>query len=119
MIYLVTSFVYAVREFIFVAMPAWSYSSSESFQFCRSRKAFTISFKNAIDDIIQAEEQSVVEEQPEAKKEPWDFSREKSQATFACGDGIVIRPITTEDQEFYRSVRMQYSLIYKSAYYNA
>lgn len=75
--------------------------------------------KNAIDDIIQAEEQSVVEEQPEAKKEPWDFSREKSQATFVCGDGIVIRPITPEDQEFYRSVRMQYSLIYKSAYYNA
>ena len=75
--------------------------------------------KNAIDDIIQAEEQSVVEEQPEAKKEPWDFSREKSQATFVYGEGIVIRPITQEDREFYRSIRMQYSLIYRSAHYAA
>ena len=75
--------------------------------------------KNAIDDIIQAEEQSAVEEQPAIEKEPWDFSYEKSQSAFVCGDGIVIRPIMPGDQEFYRSVRMQYSLIYRSAYYAA
>lgn len=35
------------------------------------------------------------------------------------GEGIVIRPITQEDREFYRSIRMQYSLIYRSAHYAA
>ena len=63
--------------------------------------------KNAIDDIIQFMEQPSADMPPEAKREPWDFSREKSQAVFVRGDGIVIRPITPEDEEVYRSIRKQ------------
>ena len=75
--------------------------------------------KNAIDDIMQSLEQTSAEIQPEAKREPWDFSCEKAQTVFVRGGGIAIRPITPEDEEVYRSIRMQYSLIYKSAYYVA
>jgi len=72
--------------------------------------------KSIVDDIIQSDEQSLAEAQPTAKKEPWDFSREKSQAVFVRDDTIVIRPITPEDEEFYCGVRAQYSIMYKSAY---
>lgn len=75
--------------------------------------------KNAIDDIIRSEEQLSADTRPEAKREPWDLSREKAQTVFVCGDGIVIRPIAPEDEEVYRSIRIQYSLIYRSAYYTA
>lgn len=63
--------------------------------------------KNAIDDIIRSEEQPSADTQSDAKREPWDFSREKAQTVFVCGDGIVIRPITPEDEEVYRSIRIQ------------
>ncbi len=66
-----------------------------------------------LDGMIQSEEQV------SAKKEPWDFSREKPQAVFVCGDGILIRPITPEDEGFYCGVRMQYSLMYRAAYNTA
>lgn len=66
-----------------------------------------------LDDMIQPEEQVL------ANKEFWDFSKEKSQSVFVCGDGILIRPITPEDEEFYCSVRMQYSLIYRAAHNTA
>ncbi len=35
--------------------------------------------KNATDDIMQSLEQPSAEIQPEAKREPWDFSCEKAQ----------------------------------------
>ena len=66
-----------------------------------------------LDDMIQPEEQVL------ANKEFWDFSKEKSQSVFVCGDGILIRPITPEDEEFYCSVRMQYSPIYRAAHNTA
>lgn len=66
-----------------------------------------------LDDMIQSEEQV------SAKKEPWDFSREKTQSVFVCGDRILIRPITPEDEGFYCDVRMQYSLMYRAAYNTA
>ena len=66
-----------------------------------------------LDGMIQSEEQV------SAKKEPWDFSREKSHDVFVCGDGILIRPITPEDEGFYCGVRMQYSLMYRAAYNTA
>lgn len=69
--------------------------------------------KNAIDDIIQSGEQ------PPAKKDVWDFSREKSLPVFACDNMLSIRPITADDNDFYRGIRMQYSLMYRSAYYAA
>lgn len=69
--------------------------------------------KNAIDDIIQTAEQ------PPVKKNAWDFSHEKSQAVFANDDCLVIRPITLEDEDFYHRVRVQYSLMYESAYRTA
>ena len=72
--------------------------------------------KSIVDDIIQSDEQSLAEAQPAAKKEPWDFSREKSQAVFARDGEIVIRPITPEDEKFYCGVRAQYSIMYKSVY---
>lgn len=72
--------------------------------------------KSIIDDIIQSDEQSLAEVQPAAKKEPRDFSHEKSQAAFVRDGEIVIRPITPEDEEFYCGVRAQYSTMYKSVY---
>ena len=75
--------------------------------------------ESILDDLMQSSEQPPVKAQTAVKKGAWDFSYEKSQARFACGDGIVIRPIAPEDEEFYRGVRMQYSLLYRSAYYSA
>lgn len=69
--------------------------------------------KNALDEIIQTAEK------PPEKKEAWDFSHEKAQTVFAADDGIVIRPITPEDEPFFSGVRIQYSLVYKSAYITA
>ena len=39
-----------------------------------------------LDGMVQSEEQVL------AKKEPWDFSREKSQTVFVCGDVLLRRP---------------------------
>lgn len=75
--------------------------------------------KNAIDDIIQSGEQPQVENQPPEKKDTWDFSHEKSLQVFACDDMLSIRPIAAGDEDFYRGIRMQYSLIYRSTYYAA
>lgn len=72
--------------------------------------------ENILDDITSSEEQPS-EKKTAIKKECWDFSHEKSQAMFVCGDRITIRPITPADADFYRNIRMQYSLIYRSAYY--
>lgn len=69
--------------------------------------------KKTLDGLLQADEQ------PPAKKDTWDFSREKELSVFAQDDNIALCPITSHDEEFYRSIRMQYSLIYRSAYYTA
>ena len=69
--------------------------------------------KNVLDDLLHADEL------PQPKKDPWDFSHEKSLPVFAQDDDIALCPITPDDEEFYRSVRIQYSLIYRSAYYTA
>lgn len=66
-----------------------------------------------LDGMIQSEEPV------SAKKEPWDFSWEKAQTAFVYGEGILIRPITPGDEQFYCSVRMQYSLMYRAAYNTA
>ncbi len=75
--------------------------------------------KNAIDDIIQSGEQSAIENKLPIKKDAWDFSCEKAQAIFASDDVVALCPITLADEDFYRNVRMQYSLLYRSAYYAA
>lgn len=69
--------------------------------------------KRALDDIAQSAEQEQV------KKNAWDFSHEKSQSEFTHGDEIIIRPIALEDEAFFSNVRIQYSLMYRSAYYAA
>ena len=69
--------------------------------------------KDTIDDIIQQAEQ------PLPEKEAWDFSLQKSQSVFVESEGLLIRPIRPEDEEFYRGVRVQYSLLYESAYKSA
>lgn len=69
--------------------------------------------KCALDDIVQSAKQSQV------KKNVWDFSHEKSKNEFVHGNGIIIRPITPEDETFFSNVRIHYSLAYKAAYYTA
>lgn len=49
-------------------------------------------------------------------KAGWDFSSEKSQDVFTSDSVVVLRPITTDDLEFYRFVRIQYSQIHRSVY---
>lgn len=75
--------------------------------------------KNAIDDIIQSGEKQQAENSPPTQKDAWDFSREKSKPMFACDGVVSLRPVATGDEDFYRGIRMQYSLIYRSAYYAA
>lgn len=75
--------------------------------------------KSAIDDIIQSGEQPQTENPPPTQKDAWDFSREKPLPIFACDDAVSIRPVAVGDEDFYRGIRMQYSLIYRSAYYAA
>ena len=75
--------------------------------------------KIAIDDIIQSGEQPQTENPPPTQKDAWDFSREKALPIFVCDDTISIRPVAPDDEDFYRGIRMQYSLIYRSAYYAA
>ena len=49
----------------------------------------------------------------EAQREIWDFSREKSQPVFVQDDTVILRPVKESDADFYVSVRMQYSMIYR------
>ena len=75
--------------------------------------------KSAIDDIIQPGDQPSTDNQLLIRKDNWDFSHEKSQPKFACDDVVSIRPATPGDEAFYRGIRMQYSIMYRSAYYAA
>lgn len=75
--------------------------------------------KIAIDDIIQSEHKPETEIPPPIEKDAWDFSFEKKQAIFVGDDVVTLCPISLADEDFYRNVRMQYSLLYKSAYYAA
>lgn len=52
-------------------------------------------------------------EKPDVQRETWDFSREKAQLVFVQDDAVVIRPVNDSDAEFYVSVRMQYSMMYR------
>ncbi len=75
--------------------------------------------KEILDEVIKSVEKPLTEERQAAKTAAWDFSVQKSLPVFARDDGLLIRPIQPTDEEFYRSVRLQYSLIYRSAYYTA
>lgn len=69
-----------------------------------------------IDEMIRSTEQSLESlRTPAQRREAWDFSMEKSQTAFVYGNGLLIRPITTADEEFYFSVWTQYSLMYRDA----
>ena len=48
-----------------------------------------------------------------ASWEIWDFSREKALPVFAVDDMVVIRPVRENDADFYVSIRMQYSIMYR------
>lgn len=72
-----------------------------------------------LDDIEQSADQPPAEDQHPMKKNVWDFSREKAQPVFVQDDVVALCPITLSDQDFYRDIRMQYSLIYRSAYFSA
>lgn len=52
-------------------------------------------------------------EKSEAQREIWDFSREKAQPVFVQDDVVIIRPVTEGDADFYVSIRMQYSMMYR------
>ncbi len=52
-------------------------------------------------------------EKPDDQREAWDFSREKAQSVFVRDDTLIIRPVNENDAEFYVSIRMQYSMIYR------
>lgn len=49
----------------------------------------------------------------EIQREIWNFSREKSKPLFVRDGTVIIRPVKESDTEFYLSVRMQYSMIYR------
>lgn len=69
--------------------------------------------EKVLDDLLHANEP------PPAQRDAWDFFHEKGLPVFAQDDDITLCPITSNDEEFYRGIRMQYSLIYRSAYYAA
>lgn len=52
-------------------------------------------------------------EKPDDQREIWDFSLEKAQPVFVRDDTVIIRPVNENDAEFYVSIRMQYSMIYR------
>lgn len=52
-------------------------------------------------------------EKSDAQRGIWDFSREKAQPVFVQDDAVIIRPVNDSDAEFYVSVRMQYSMMYR------
>jgi RimJ/RimL family protein N-acetyltransferase len=74
---------------------------------------------NILDEIIQSEEQPTAKDKPLSKKDAWDFSAEKARTVFVEDDTVKLCPITLNDADFYRNIRMQYSLIYRSVYYNS
>lgn len=59
------------------------------------------------------------EPEPETAPPAWDFSREKELPLFASDGTVSLRPIGPGDGDFYRGIRKQYSLLYRSAYFNA
>lgn len=75
--------------------------------------------KKALDDIIESGEQRSVEREAPMKKDAWDFSSQKAQPVFVKDGVVSIRPIVLGDEDLYRGIRMQYSLLYRSAYYAA
>jgi RimJ/RimL family protein N-acetyltransferase len=74
---------------------------------------------NILDGIIQSGEQAAIKDQPLINKETWDFSAEKARTVFVGDDTVNLCPITLSDADLYRNIRMQYSLIYRSAYYTS
>lgn len=52
-------------------------------------------------------------EKSDTKREIWDFSREKARPVFVQDDAVMIRPANENDAEFYVSIRMQYSMMYR------
>lgn len=52
-------------------------------------------------------------EKLEAQREIWDFSREKVEPVLVQDDAVIIRPVNENDAEFYVSIRMQYSMMYR------
>ena len=64
-------------------------------------------FKKALDDMITTTE-GKVELNP-----PWDFSSEKAMSVFTKDGAVVLRPVNEADADFYVSVKVQYSLMYR------
>lgn len=63
-----------------------------------------------LDDVFQHSEPA------REKSDYWNFSEQKSQQVFAKGEGLLLRPIRADDEEFYFWVRQQYTNIYKTVY---
>jgi RimJ/RimL family protein N-acetyltransferase len=49
-----------------------------------------------------------------SKQTIWDFSNEKSNHVFAQDQTVVIRPIASDDADFYVGIRMQNSMMFRS-----
>ena len=43
----------------------------------------------------------------------WDFSAEKERTVFTRDDTVILRPVIKSDADFYVSVKVQYSLMYR------
>lgn len=72
--------------------------------------------KVILDDAIQSAEQAPTVTHEVVGTGVWNFLNEKSQPVFVQDETISLCPITLADENFYHSVRMQYSQIYKDAY---
>lgn len=64
-------------------------------------------FKDTLDSIASAVPKK------EKLRSIWDFSREKAHPVFVQDDAVMIRPVNENDADFYVSIRMQYSMMYR------
>jgi RimJ/RimL family protein N-acetyltransferase len=63
--------------------------------------------KNILDELPKTMAKS------ELKQTIWDFSNEKNSCLFAQDQAVFIRPITSDNADFYIGIRAQYSMMYR------
>lgn len=53
----------------------------------------------------------------ESQQAVWDFTAEKTQAVFARDEVVILRPVRVNNADFYMSVKVQYSMMYRAIIY--
>ncbi len=65
-------------------------------------------FKKVLDDMVAAISET------EHRQPVWNFTAEKDQKFLVGDDTVVLRPIQTNDADFYMRVKAQYSMMYRA-----